>query len=184
MKLIANPNIEKRFSRKILEDLAKHIIIKEHNVILKNGEESSFYIDFKSSFCYYPHVITIRLASIIKELITENCPEKVFVAGKGISGLILTTMVASNFIGIYPIFIREGIRKYGIVKPIIGNIEEAKYYPTFIIDDVLTTGGTIREIKNSLENEGIKIKKAIVIVKRNPINIIDGLKVEEIFRIY
>lgn len=199
----------------ILKELERRLKIYYHNVILRSGKESNYYIDFKESF---PYLLDHRYGSMggdsfiteiydailtIIKLEESSYIKYVFLAGKGLSGSILVTSISTYFWlekldepfmpieYVYPIYVRSLKKKHGIVKDVIGLdkfreiIEEKSLSKNdtaiYIIDDVLTTGETLKEIINSLILNGVDkeyIRGCIVIISRDEkIKEIDGIPV-------
>lgn len=134
------------------------VIIKEP-VKLRSGKVSSFYCDIKKAYGYPDilNALVCELGKIIEKRIT--C-----VAASGYGGLPLTSVVAGQFNKKF-IAVRNEPKKHGRGGYLDGYIPN-KNDRVVIIDDVLTTGGSILKTFSILKKTKAKIPKAIVVVKR------------------
>ncbi len=150
--------------QKILEEFHKIGVIYKESVKLRSGIISSFYCDIKKAYGY-PEIL-IALADIIGEKLKkkENC-----ISVMGYGGVPLGAVIASRFSRKF-ILVRENKKKHGKGGYIDGYIPTKKD-TIVIIDDVLTTGGSIREILSVLNKTDAKISRAIVVVKRGETNL-------------
>jgi orotate phosphoribosyltransferase len=86
------------------------------------------------------------------------------VAGSGHGGLPLAAVVATRLNKKF-IAVREGAKKHGLSKLIDGYFPE-KNESVIIIDDVLTTGSSLRDTRQILTQHKIKVAGAIIVVDR------------------
>lgn len=147
-------------SKEILLARLKEIgIISNDPVTLRSGEASAFYCDIKKA-CGYPDVLDL-LADVIGEKIGEDTT---CVAGTGYGGLPLAALVASRFQKKF-IAVREKPKSHGKGGLIDGYIPAAGD-KVVIIDDVLTTGSSIKTTIAGLSSVGAVVVGAIVVVER------------------
>jgi orotate phosphoribosyltransferase len=147
-----------------LLELLKDKALKKGEVGLSSGRKSNYYIDGK--------LVTLDpegaylVAKIIIELIRGEQID-------GIGGLtigadpIVSATAAVSYAESFPIpafIVRNGPKKHGMMKFIEGPIK--KNSNVVIVDDVVTTGGSIFKAIEEVEKEGCKVVKVIAIVDR------------------
>lgn len=134
-------------------------VIYEEPVTLRSGISSDFYCDIKKAFGY-PDLLNALADEAGKQLHESiTC-----VAGSGYGGLPIAALVASRF-GKKFIAVRDISKKHGKGGLIDGYIPNEKD-TIVIVDDVLTTGSSIKATLATLATTKGKIKNAIVLVKR------------------
>ena len=134
-------------------------VIHKEPVKLRSGDMANFYCDIKKAYGY-PDVLN-TLADEVGKLLTEDIT---CVAASGYSGLPLASLVAVKFNKKF-IAVRDKPKGHGKGGFIDGYIPNEKDSIT-IIDDVLTTGSSIKETYEILKDTRENIKNAIVVVKR------------------
>ncbi len=145
--------------KEIIKRLHDIGVIYEEPVTLRSGVNSGFYCDIKKAFGY-PDLLNALADEIGKQLHESvTC-----IAGSGYGGLPIATLVASRF-GKKFIAVRDTPKKHGKGGLIDGYIPNEKDVMV-IVDDVLTTGGSIKATLATLAMTKGKIKNAIVLVKR------------------
>lgn len=134
-------------------------VISNGEIILRNGEKSEIYCDMRKSMGYPD----IRNA-LAQEIATKVPSDTTVIATSGYGGLPLGMLVAEKlqlkFTGV-----RTSVKDHGKTEAITG------YTPTLhdkvvIVDDVLTSGSSIRETFDALQKSNTHISSAIVIVAR------------------
>lgn len=166
--------------------LLKKDALKKGNFKLSSGKESSYYLDGR--------LITLSsegaflTASIILEMIRRD---KISAVGGPTLGAdpILGALVAVSHINNYPLkafIVRKASKEHGTMRRIEGP-DLKKGIKVILLDDVATTGKALIEAKQALDEAGIYVEKAIVIVDRNEgagENLKkSGLRLESIFSI-
>lgn len=134
-------------------------IVQQGPVELKNAGASQYYIDIKKA---YGDAEAFRLLVKNMGIIIPN--QTTCIAGAGYGGLPLAAALSVMF-DRNLVLVRDTPKDYGIIKPIDG------YNPTAedkiaIVDDVFTTGGSLRKIIQTLEPTGADILGCYVVVKR------------------
>ncbi|MEK7581917.1 MAG: phosphoribosyltransferase family protein [Patescibacteria group bacterium] len=145
--------------KEILKRLHQIGVINKEPVKLRSGQISEFYCDIKKAYGY-SDILNAIADEVGKELNnTVTC-----VAASGYGGLPLAAVVASrhdkNLIAIRNIEKKHGKGGY------VDGYSPTKNDIVAIVDDVLTTGSSIRETFSILSKTGAKINSAIVVVKR------------------
>lgn len=133
--------------------------IKRGKFKLTNGLLTDYYID-KYVFETNPDVL-----SEIAETITEKLSNDIdVVAGPELGAIPLVTAVSLKT-GIPAAYIRKGKKHYGTQARVEGTIEKGQRVA--IVEDVTTTGGTILETAELVEETGGVPEQLIVVVDRN-----------------
>lgn len=147
-----------------MSDIAARIkeagAIKKGEFELSNGSVTDYYVD-KYIFETQPDV----LARIAEEIASRIDPDEVdVIAGPELGAVPLVTAVSLET-GIPCAFIREGQKKYGTQARIEGSIKKGQQIA--IVEDVTTTGNTIIETAEIVEEVGGVPQHLIVVVDRN-----------------
>lgn len=134
-------------------------IVYQKPVNLKNAGASNFYIDVKKAYGYPD-----ALDSISDELWKRIDKRVTCIATAGYGGLCPSTIISSRH-NRHLILVRDEPKKHGKGGWIDGYIpnEQDKIA---IVDDVFTTGGSLRKIIEALEPTGAEILGCYVVVKR------------------
>ena len=138
-------------------------VVVSRDVNLRAGEKSNFYVDVKKAYGEHEilHYLAIAMSKIINSDVT--C-----VATKGYGGLPLATTV-SQIMKIHLSMVRDEIKEHGLGKLIVGYTPNADDR-VVIVDDVMTSGGSLNEVADAIEKTGASILGAYVVVKRSDIN--------------
>jgi orotate phosphoribosyltransferase len=133
--------------------------VKKGKFKLSNGSLTDYYID-KYVFETNPEV----LDAIATEITNQLDDDIDVVTGPELGAIPLVTAVSLKS-GIPAAYIRKGKKHYGTQARIEGSVE--KGMQVAVIEDVTTTGGTILETANLVEEIGGVIDRLIVVVDRN-----------------
>ena len=134
-------------------------VVYKEPVTLRSGAVSDFYCDIKKAFGY-PDLLNALADEIGRELNDSiTC-----IAGLGYGGLPIAALVASRF-GKKFVAVRDKPKKHGKGGLIDGYIPNQKDI-IVIVDDVLTTGSSIKTTLETLSLGKGKVESAVVIVKR------------------
>ncbi len=134
--------------------------IKHGKFKLSNGSLSDYYID-KYVFETQPDVLN-AIADEIAEMLESS--EVDVLAGPELGAVPLVTAVSMKT-GIPAAFIRKGQKHYGTQARVEGSIEKGQRVA--LVEDVTTTGGTILETAELVEEVGGIVERLIVVVDRN-----------------
>jgi uridine monophosphate synthetase len=151
--------------------------IKFGNFTLKSGINSPFYIDLRKIISYP------NLLNNISQLMYEKIKHLHFdnICGVPYTALPIATTISINN-NIKMIMRRKERKEYGTKKIIEGVYEKGE--TCLIIEDLITTGSSILETKDELNNVGLKVKDSIVLINRsNSINGIENVNIHSIFTI-
>ncbi len=146
-------------SQELILLLKRLNIIHQQPVNLKHAGTSDFYLDIKKAYGY-PSVL-----DLIAKKMWENIDKNVTcIAAGGYGGLPLASVISSQN-NLHLTLIRDRLKSHGKSSCIEG------YVPTghdriVIVDDVFTTGGSLRKIIKILEPTGAEVTGCCVAVKR------------------
>ncbi len=137
------------------EELVASGAIKHGKFILTSGKESQYYVDIKDSMSE-PGLLG-RTAKLIAERITSD-----IIAGVELGAVPLLVAV-SILTGKRYIIIRKE-RSHGTKSLMVGHAEKGTSVD--MIEDVITTGGSILRAVDILTESGLVVKKVICVVDR------------------
>jgi len=143
----------------ILIEKLKYIgVINYGDFILKSGQKSSYYCDFRTLLSY-PNI----LKTIYKLIPNEIYNDVDLVCGVFFGGVPLANLISFEK-KIPQIFIRDEQKTYGSKKQIEGIYHEGQ--SVLLVEDVVTTGGSMLKKIKLLEGFGLKVK-LLTILNRN-----------------
>jgi len=166
---------------KLAGDLYENNIIRFGEFKLRSGETSKIYFDLRRSITY-PYLIE----SIAREYVnllnccylvpkslkdtrfdpSDNHRDTVRVCGIAYTGIPIATAI-SQIANMPMIMKRKEAKDYGTKQLIEGHFEKGD--KVILIDDVITSGGSIIETITELENAGLVIGCVLVLTDRRPI---------------
>src|SRR3989338_4736472 len=148
----------------LIEKLNQLDVLERQKVILKSKKISDFYIDIKKAYGFSEilNEITDRLYVLIPK--EANC-----IAASDYGGLPIATAISSNY-GLNLVLIRNKRKNYGLNKLIDGYIPNLKD-KVAIVDDVMTTGSSLKKIINVIKPTKAKILGCYVVVNRGKVNL-------------
>ncbi len=136
--------------------------IKFGDFTLTSGKKSPYYIDLRL-VPSYPKLFD-KFADICFKIITEELKDIDRLVGVPTSGLPFSALVAHKA-GLPLLYTRKQSKGHGLKKAIEGVLENNDR--VCIIDDVATTGGSIRSVSNTLRSEGAVVEDAVVMFDRS-----------------
>lgn len=142
----------------LLDKLVDKECIKTGFFKLKNGKLSKYYIDMKHLISH-PTLLSEVGDALYKLIDLNNCD---LICGVPLGGLPIATYISTKY-NIPMIIPRDKAKDYGMCKQIEGNYK--KENKCVIIEDVITTGGSVENIIRLLKNK-VTITNIIVIVNR------------------
>ena len=145
----------KRLAKKLLDCG----IIHKGKVTFRSGKKADLYIDIKKAYGdpKLVRVLTKELAKLIPK-------EATCVATIGQGGIPLAVLLSQK-LNLKLVLVRDKPRKHGTKKTIDGYTPSRKDR-VVIVDDVFTTGSSIKDIIKHLGPTKCKIVSAAVVVKR------------------
>ncbi len=130
---------------------------------LRSGEVSNYYCDMRKIFGH-PETFTALAAEVVKRLPSTTTA----IAASGYGGLPLGALVSHlsklPFIGV-----RGETKVYGAGGRLAGYVPQATD-KIVIVDDVLTSGSSLRETSEGLAATGAEVIAAVVLVRRNHVD--------------
>ena len=148
----------------LIRKLKQLDIISHKLVNLKNAGTSNFYVDVKKAYGYPD-----ALDSISDELWKRIDKRVTCIATAGYGGLSPSTIISSRYHR-YLTLVRDEPKKHGKGGWIDGYIP-SKQDKIAIVDDVFTTGSSLRKIIEVLESTRAQILGCYVVVKRGEGNL-------------
>jgi orotate phosphoribosyltransferase len=165
----------------IKDDLIKRLgeigVISNAPVMLRSGVTAEFYCDIKKAYGY-----SDVLSAFVEEIGKRIGDDITAITGSGYGGLPLAAILALKYQRHF-ILVRDNIKDHGKKEQFDG------YVPTkddrvLIVDDVLTTGSSVRATIAALEGTEATISEVIVLVKRGevelPVNFSYILHIDEL----
>jgi len=134
-------------------------VIVNEPVLLRSGATVEFYCDIKKAYGY-SDVLNVFIEEIGKQVNNEiTC-----ITGSGYGGLPLAAILALKYNRHY-VGVRESVKGHGRKERFEGYVP-MPYDKVLIVDDVLTTGSSIKETISAMTKTGATIAQIIVLVKR------------------
>lgn len=145
--------------QELISKLKQLPVIEQGIVELKNAGTSDYYINIKKAYG------DPELMFLLCKHLWEKIPKEVTcIAGSGHGGIPLATRMS----GLYSrklALVRDGTKEHGLSDLVDGHIPTSKD-KIAIVDDVFSTGGSLRKIIEILTPTGAEILGCYVIVKR------------------
>jgi orotate phosphoribosyltransferase len=146
-------------SKQLLKELKEMGIIYKEPVELKHGGQSEFYVDIKKAYGDYSVVEAI--ADEIKSFIPDNTT---CIAASGYGGIRLAGRLCDDHYYMLAM-VRDKPKEHG--KPgFIDGYEPGAGDSVYIVDDVFTTGKSLRAMVRAVVPTGATILGCGVVVKR------------------
>ena len=138
-------------------------IIKFGDFTLASGKKSPYYVDLRL-VPSYPHEFRVMIKHLTSQVIQEVGLDRFdSIASVPTGGLIVATALAVQTLKPL-IYVRGKPKDYGTAKSVEGVIRQGTN--AVIVDDVVTTGGSVVNAVRALKDTGISVKHAYVIVDR------------------
>ncbi|KAM3717580.1 Uridine 5'-monophosphate synthase [Dirofilaria immitis] len=148
-------------NRLLMEELKKVGVFKLGSFTLQSGQNSPIYIDLRLLFTS-PKVLKLTTNYMCALIAAKNFKYD-YIVGVPYAALPLSTIIADRLDK--PMLLRrKEIKSYGTKKILEGNYEAKKR--ALIIEDVVTSGGSILETVLSLRSEGLICNEAICVLDR------------------
>lgn len=145
--------------QKLIRKLKDLEVIGTGEIKLTNGGLTDFYIDLKKTYGR-PDIVDLMCSCIRPHLKDVTC-----VAGMGHGGIPLATALSLKY-NLKLSLVREKPRQHGTCKQIDGHMPTAKDI-VLVVDDVVTTGGSLKKIVNALKQSKAKISVCAVVKRGN-----------------
>ncbi len=148
-----------------LVKLLKEKSLKRGHFVLASGATSTFYIDGKLT-CMDPQGATVIADAILAEIkdLPVDAVGGMDMGATPIVGAVATRSYSSG--RPLPVFVvRKETKEHGTKKPIEGPLKAP--CKVVIIDDVVTTGGSILKAIDAVQAVGCEVLLAITVLDRN-----------------
>lgn len=150
--------------------------IKFGNFTLKNGSQSSIYIDLRIIVSY--PIILQKISDMMMEKI-KDCSYD-YICGVPYTALPIATGISLKYNK--PMVMRRKEKKdYGTKKMIEGNYEKNKI--CLVIEDVITTGSSVMETVEELNKVSLKVYDTVVFINRGEKTKLDNVDIYSCFTI-
>jgi orotate phosphoribosyltransferase len=149
----------------LMEFIKKNGIVFEH-VTLSSNIQTEYYYDVKK-VALDPRGIDLLGTLLLREVSNYKAKS---VGGLEMGAIPLATAVAmkstkspnKNKNGIHSFFIRKNPKTHGLEKKIEGKVVS----PVVIVDDVLTSGNSIKDAIDSIKQTGVNVKGVVCVIDR------------------
>ncbi len=138
------------------EKLVESGAIKFGDFTLASGKKSKYYVDIKKASTKY------EILEMMGEMLADHVKGELL-AGVELGAVPLVAITAVKSKRDY-LIIRKEKKGYGTSKLIEGEYEEGKVVD--IIEDVVTTGGSVLRAIRLLRDAGLKVNRVICVVDR------------------
>ncbi|MCL2141334.1 MAG: orotate phosphoribosyltransferase [Methanimicrococcus sp.] len=156
-------NMDNMDNTEIIQALKDCNAVSFGDFTLSSGQKSSFYIDIKKASTD-PKTLKI-VAGYISRLIDSMTIDKnaLIIGGVELGGVPIATAVSLETL--CPLLIiRKETKEYGTKSRYIGQPDTSK--EIILMEDVTTSGGSVKKAILALQADGAKITKVITIVDR------------------
>jgi uridine monophosphate synthetase len=143
----------------LVDQLKKVEIVKTGNFILKSGQASSIYFDMRSIISYPKLMADICVQ--LSRLVPSDRP--LLITGVPMGALPYATLL-SQLTKNGMIIPRAAKKEYGLQRNIEGRYTSGQ--EVVVVEDVVTTGGSVLDTIQILEREGLKVAKIVVVLDR------------------
>ena len=145
----------------IVDDLVSLGAVKFGDFLLASGKRSSVYIDLRRAIGS-PRTMR-KLAAIYASQI-ESLQEKPDLVAAVPYGALPIASIVSQAVGMPMIYPRKEIKDHGTKQPIEGIYSPGER--AVLVEDLVTSGGSVLEAAEKLRSHGIEVKDAVVYLDR------------------
>lgn len=136
--------------------LKSHDIVKHGQFVLKSGESSNIYFNFKS--LTHHSILFTNICYQLSKLI--NITNDIAIAGVPMGGIPLATLI-SYMLSKPMMLIRNEKKEYGMQQQI-----EGEFTSIILIEDVITTGSSVLNIIDILNQHNIHVVQIVCLLDR------------------
>lgn len=152
-------DIQKEKLKEVISELCEIGAVKFGNFTLKNGSQSSVYIDLRRAISR-PYLVT-KMADLMWEKVSDLNVQTL--CGVPYGALALSTSMSFRH-DLPLIMARKEVKEHGTRQLIEGVFQKGD--EVLIIEDVMTSGSSIVTTKKTLEDAGLEVKHAVVFLDR------------------
>jgi uridine monophosphate synthetase len=152
----------------LVEELKRVGVIQTGEFILKSGQKSTLYFDCRRIISH-PDVfamVTDEFCKLVKPLLKVRNPKHVRICGVPDGAVPLATAISIQT-EIPLLMVRKTKKEYGMQQMIEGDLSKKdEKLEVILIEDVVTTGSSIRECISTLSQNGIRVIASLVLLNR------------------
>jgi orotate phosphoribosyltransferase len=145
--------------KNLIQDLTKINIIQFGNFTLSSGRISPVYVDLRSLIAYPQLLKTVAYA--LWNCVKEYKPH--LLCGVPYTALPIATCISLEQ-NLPLVISRKEIKDYGTKKQVEGVFQKGQN--CLIVEDVVTTGGSVLKTISLLEAQGLQVTDVVVLVDR------------------
>jgi uridine monophosphate synthetase len=151
-------------TRNLVKELNRIGAIKFGSFKLKSGILSPIYIDLRVTISY-PKILK-QVADLMWQRVTHSQNKPSFELICGVPYTALPFAVSLSMDHDVPLLIRrkEGPKEYGTKKSVEGVFQRGQ--ECLVVEDLVTSGGSVLEVVEALREEGLVIKDVVVFLDR------------------
>jgi orotate phosphoribosyltransferase len=168
--------------------IAKHsLLTRPEGFLLASGKRSPWYFDLKLTTLSSPHALSLAARILLDRI--NDLPGRIDAVGGLTSGadplVVSVSLLAYREGRVLPgFFVRDEQKSHGTEHVIEGTVTDGM--KVVILDDVITTGGSVMKAIKPVEKQGATIAYIFILVDREEGGIEalreQGYKVEPVFR--
>lgn len=143
----------------ILRELVKENIIQRGEFKLKSNQTSNIYINLKNIISF--PILNLQICDMIHSKIRDD---NNLICGTPYGAVPFSSYISIKH-NIPMIFIRKEQKDYGTKKLVEGNYNQND--KVILIEDVVTSGNSVFETANKLEEHGVIVSQIITVFSRN-----------------
>ncbi|CAD6191646.1 unnamed protein product [Caenorhabditis auriculariae] len=148
--------------RNLLRKMLASQVFKFGEFTLKSGQKSPIYIDLRE--CFGHSDLLILMSEGLSSMVTESRVEYSGIVGVPYGALPHASVVAGLYLQKPLLIVRKEAKAYGTKKLIEGLYQQGDR--VILVEDVVTTGGSILEVVETLKNEGLVATDVFCILDR------------------
>ncbi|MFQ5976429.1 MAG: orotate phosphoribosyltransferase [Candidatus Hydrothermarchaeales archaeon] len=147
------------YSKSKLAEYIKEQAVRTGEFVLASGKKSSFYIDLKAAYTD-PKIMNMIVEGLSEAIANEKFDR---IAGMETGGVPIATALSLKT-GLPFIIIRKKGKGYGTDNRIEGKLSSGEN--VIVVEDIVTTGGSVKSGIETLREMGGKCNKVIAVVDR------------------
>ncbi|MGD9960825.1 orotate phosphoribosyltransferase [Nocardioides sp.] len=128
---------------------------------LRSGQTASEYFDK-----YLFEADPLLLARVVDQMVGLVPADTELLGGLELGGVPIATVLSART-GLPGLFVRKQAKEYGTCKLAEGGVVEGRRVT--LIEDVITTGGAVRDATRALRDEGAIVETVICAIDRSPV---------------
>jgi orotate phosphoribosyltransferase len=158
------PSADPRLER--LKEIVEKKAVLHGDFTLASGAKSTYYFDGRR-VTHDPEGVTL-VGALMQELVKAS--GAVAVGGPAsAANAIITSVVMTSFQKKQPVdgfYVRSEVKQHGTQQLVEGNLPQGPQAPVAVVDDTMTTGGSLMTAIEAVEARGCKVALVAVVVDR------------------